>query len=194
MGKTGPKGALSGEAKTGKPVDYRKDYYTGFFAKTYFTRVMRRIVEYGDLKNERGLILDFGCGVGHLKGLLKPYGVRVVGYDLIPELSDIRDYKSVRPSKIVCNAVFEHIRPSGIRKILDDFEAMNPDSALLVALPTENLFSRMGMWLTNNKHLHDDHVTGYKEVNKIIEERYRVEKRCYLMFRMAQVTKYVRKG
>lgn len=169
-------------------IDYRQDYYRGL-AKVYFNRILATIIKFGDLKKEKGLILDWGCGLGYLKRKLKDNNI--VGYDIIPELSDIQDYHNLKPAQIVLNNVLEHLYPQEVRKILTEFQQMNPRVVLLVCLPTENWVSKIMMRLANCKNAHADHVSGYKEINKIIEEKYSLAKRCYIFFRMTQVTKYI---
>ncbi len=175
-------------ARNTATVDYRQDYYRGF-AKIYFNRILETLIKFGDLRNEPGLILDFGCGCGYLKRKLK--NNNVVGYDIIPELSDIQDYCSLKPAQIVLNNVLEHLYSEEIKNLLVEFQQMNPQAILLVCLPTENWISKIMMRLANFKNAHDDHVSRYQKINKIIEEKYRLTRRRYLFFRMAQVTKYI---
>lgn len=174
-------------ARNAPHIDYRKDYYKGF-AKIYFNFILEAIIKLGDLRRKTGLILDFGCGFGHLK---KKLGNQVIGYDIIPELSDLEDYRDLKPAEVVLNNVLEHLHAEEIKKLLSDFGRMNRQAVLLVCLPTENWLSRIMMRLANYKNAHDDHVSGYRLINKIIEEKYYPEKRRYLFFGMAQATKYV---
>lgn len=146
---------------------YEKDYYQGI-SKFYFDRVLDKIIRLGNLKSEKGLILDFGCGFQHLKKKLK--GKSVVGYDIIPELSDVKNYKNLRPSVIVCNAVFEHMDEEELRKTLNNFKNMNNNAKLVVALPTENIVSRIGMILTGYTWAHSDHKLKLRGINYILAE------------------------
>lgn len=169
-------------------IDYREDYYRGF-SKLYFNKILKTIIHFGDLENERGLILDYGCGQGHLKKILK--GKNIVGYDIIPELSDVNDYKKLLPQKIVLSGVLEHLRLSDIEKLILDFLAMNSEAELLVFLPTENFVSKIAMVLSSQRNAHDDHVSKYKEINSLVERYYYPERRKYIFFKMAQITRYV---
>lgn len=169
-------------------IDYREDYYKGL-SKIYFQKILDTIIDYGDLHNEKGLILDFGCGLGHLKKRLK--GKNIIGYDVIKELSDVSDYRKLKPTKIVLSGVLEHIYLDEIKEILKDFKKMNKNAHLLVFLPTENFISKIAMILAGESHAHDDHVSKYKDINELIEKYYYPEKRKYLFLKMAQITKYV---
>ena len=174
--------------KNSNKIDYREDYYKGL-SKIYFQKILNTIIDFGDLNNEKGMILDFGCGVGHLKKRLK--GKNVVGYDIIPELSDVSDYRKLKPSKIVLSGVLEHVYLDEIDKILKNFMRMNKHAMLLVFLPTENSISKIAMFLAGESHAHDDHVSKYKDINRLIEKYYYPQKRKYLFLNMAQITKYV---
>lgn len=174
--------------KNSDNIDYREDYYKGL-SQIYFQRILNTLIGFGDLDKEKGLILDFGCGVGHLKKKLKEKNV--VGYDIIPELSDIKDYKKLKPVKIVLSGVLEHIYLYEIDKIIKNFTKMNKKAELLVFLPTENFISKIAMLLARESHAHDDHVSKYKEINKLIEKYYSIKRRKYLFLNMAQITHYV---
>ena len=127
---------------------YSKDYYKGI-AKIYFNRILKKIIKIGDLRKEEGLILDFGCGFNHLKKNLK--NKNVVGYDIIPELTDIRDYKILKPNVIVCNSVLEHLDEDKLRKTIKDFISMNKNARLVTAIPTENFISKIFIGVKANR-------------------------------------------
>src|SRR3990167_821361 len=150
-------------------VNYTEDYYTGL-GGVYFRKVLSTIIRMGNLEDAPGLklILDFGCGVGHLKRAL-PFA-KVIGYDILPENTDIEDYRYLKPDVIVCNAVLEHLSEAQIRHTLGEFVRMNPNAMLLVALPTENLISKIGMVLTTHMTAHDDHELKLRAVNRVLSE------------------------
>ena len=77
--------------------------------------------------------------------------------------------------------------------ILTEFILMNEKVKLLVYLPTENWVSKIAMRLAGQKNAHDDHVSKYKNINKILEKKFILKKRKYIFARMAQVIYYVKK-
>lgn len=178
-------------ARNADTVDYREDYYRGF-AKVYFNKVLDTLIAFGDLSHEQGCILDYGCGVGHLKKRLPQSSV--VGYDIIPELSDIADYRTLKPSKIVLSGVLEHLYLPEIDALLREFMALSPSAELFVFLPTENFVSKIAMHLAGQPHAHDDHVSRYRAVNHAVEKYYTPVRRTYLFFRMAQITRYANRA
>ena len=175
-------------ARNTSTIDYREDYYRGF-AKIYFDRILETIIEFGDLRKKTGLILDFGCGLGHLKNKLA--GRNVVGYDIIPELSDVKDWHSLAPDHIVLSGVLEHLYGQEIEALINEFKQINPRANLLVFLPTENWISKIAMCLAGQKNAHDDHVSKYNKINEIIEKDYYPAQRRYLFLKMAQITEYI---
>ena len=146
-------------------IDYHHDYYKGL-AKIYFLRIVDTIIRLGRLRQEQGVILDFGCGYQYLKRRLNKSNV--LGYDIIPELSDVRDYKHLKPAVIVCNNVLEHFPLSDIEKLLRQFKKMNPSVLLITATPTENFLSRIGMLLTGQKEAHADHKSKLADITELL--------------------------
>jgi SAM-dependent methyltransferase len=179
---------ISNMARNTNTIDYREDYYRGL-SKIYFEKIITIIIAFGDLRKGEGLILDFGCGLGHLKKRLQEKNV--IGYDIIPELSDVADYKTLTPSKIVLSGVLEHMYIDEIEKLLHDFIQMNPYAELLIFLPTENFVSKIAMHLAGQVHAHDDHISKYKDINKVIEKYYYLKKRKYIFLHMGQISHYV---
>ncbi|MEK6861790.1 MAG: methyltransferase domain-containing protein [Nanoarchaeota archaeon] len=150
-------------------IDYHEDYYKGV-GGIYFKKILDKIIKIGNLDQENGIILDFGCGHNHLKRRLD--NKKVIGYDIIPDLSGIRDYRKLKPDVIVCNNILEHFtKPEVIIKI-KEFKKMNKNSRLITATPTENWLSKLGMFVTGMTNAHDDHKTKLKEINNILSEYY----------------------
>lgn len=149
----------------GTDMDYREDYYIGG-SGFYFKRIIKTIINFGELTQEPGPILDFGCGVGHLK---KTVGATVVGYDIIPELSDVTDYRKVKPTVIVCNNILEHFDLPELERLLRTFKKMNSKAKLITAIPTENILSRIGMLFTGEWEAHADHKSKLKEINTLLD-------------------------
>ena len=177
-------------ARNTRTIDYTEDYYKGF-SGIYFRKILNTIIKFGNLKNEKSLILDFGCGVGHLKKTLKKNNI--INYDIEPELTEIVNYKNLKPKKIILSGVLEHLYLEEIEKLLDEFILMNKNVGLLVYLPTENWISKIAMRLAGQKNAHDDHVSKYSDINKILEKKFALKKRKYIFARMAQISYHVKK-
>lgn len=133
-------------------------------------------IKLADLKKSE-LILDFGCGSGWLKNLLRDKGYNVVGYDIIEEQSDVKDYKKLKPDKIFVLDVIEHIPKEEILEIIKNFKKMNPNFELITAIPTENWLSRKARRLLGKTERVESHITSLKEILKILNSELRLRKK-----------------
>ena len=66
--------------------------YSGF-SRYYFRKLLNSIINVGCLTRRSIRVLDFGCGNGELKKLLP--NANIIGYDIIPHLSDVDDWRKV---------------------------------------------------------------------------------------------------
>ena len=164
-----------------------EDYHKGLVAR-YMNKIFVEIAKICNRDGEK-LILDFGGGYGHLSKFLVCNDVVV--YDVVPELSQVEDYRQLKPNIIVCCHVLEHMSSEDIENTMREFIKMTPNK-LIIALPTENIFSKIGVWITRLKSAYEDipHLTTYKEVNKIVERYFKLVNRKYLVCKMTQLSIY----
>ena len=133
-----------------------------------FYRIKFKIaISYAQLKKD-DLILDFGCGTGQLKKMLPGY--KLIGYDIDPKLTKIKDYTKIKPDKIFALDVFEHIPQEEIRRILRNFKKMNLNFVLVTAIPTETWLWRKARKLMGLSETVTDHITKLEEILKILNE------------------------
>ena len=138
-----------------------------FFIREFSRKKISIALKLADLKKE-DFILDFGCGEGWLKNILKIKGYNVKGYDITPEHSDMEDYRKLKPDKIFALDVFEHIPKEEIKKIIKDFKKMNSDFEIIVSIPTENLISRKSRKILGKSERVKGHITPLKEILEIL--------------------------
>lgn len=139
------------------------------------------------------LILDFGCGEGFIKKLSK--GKNVVGYDCLPEYSDIQDYRSLKPDLIVCSHVLEHLNIHELNSLLDDFKRMNPKAKLAVAFPTETIISGIATSLLSivSVHVHADHKSKYPSVMKELSKSFDLVEEFNVFLGLTKICYYIPK-
>lgn len=142
--------------------------------RTYFKKKIDASIKIAKLKKE-DIILDFGCGAGWLEKKLK--GFNITGYDINPDKTFIKDYKTLKPTKIFCLDVFEHIPPSEIREIINNFRKMSDNFQLIVSVPTGNFISRKVRKLVGKTEVPKEHITSYKEILKILKENFKIKKK-----------------
>ena len=144
--------------------------------RTFSRTKINLILKMADLKKD-DLILDFGCGKGWLKNKLKEGGYNVIGYDITPEHTDIKDYTKIKPNKIFLTDVFEHLSKEEIEKIIANFKRMNPDFEIITSIPTENLVSRKARKILGKRERAMDHITPLKDILEILNRNLKLVKK-----------------
>jgi len=132
----------------------------------------KKILKMADLKGNE-TILDFGCGAQSLKKSL-PEGCKYIGFDVVSEYSDIKDYKKLKDVDVVFSlSVFEHLSPKDLESNLRTFKKMGVKK-LVVELPREDSFlNRFGSWLFGLEFDHAvNHRLGWREAIKIIDKHF----------------------
>ena len=142
--------------------------------RLYFNWKWNIAIKLADL-NKDDLILDFGCGTQELKRKLPNHNV--IGYDLTPEHSDVKNYTEISPTKIFALDVLEHIPKKELEKIFKNFQKMNKKFALITIIPTENWVSRKLRKLISKPERVSDHVTTIKEILDLLKKYFKLEKK-----------------
>jgi len=142
--------------------------------RVYFNKKINASIRIARL-NEKDVILDFGCGAGWLEKKLKKFNI--TGYDINPEKTFIDDYRKVKPTKIFCLDVFEHIPVEEIKKIVENFKKMAPSFQMIVSIPTGNFISRKVRKLVGKDEVPKEHITSYDEILKILKDNFKIKKK-----------------
>lgn len=142
--------------------------------RIYFKQKINAAIKLAGLKKE-DIILDFGCGAGWLENKLEGFNVK--GYDINPKKTFIKNYKSIKPTKIFCLDVFEHIPSSEIITIIKNFKEINKHFHLIVSIPTGNLLSRKVRRLVGKTEVPKEHITSYKEILEILKKNFTLKKK-----------------
>lgn len=158
--------------------DFRKNYYSGLKG-FYFYSILKCIIKIGGLRKRDVKILDFGCGVGKLKKLL---GDKVVGYDIIPELSDVDDWRKVDFDVVVANEVFYLFSEEELRTFLNELYNCNPKVDLIVGISRQGVLNNFLKILAGQKNAHDGtKLMPYDEL-RILKDRMKVVKKRTVFF------------
>lgn len=120
--------------------------------KFYFYKILKVIIKIGNLRKSDGTILDFGCGKGKLKLLLKTS--KVVGYDLIKKFSDIDNWEKVEFEYFIANQVFYSMTSNDLKKLLIKIRNINPNTKLIVGTSRVGILNKLGMILFNKRDAH----------------------------------------
>lgn len=111
------------------------------------------------------LILDFGCGRQYFK---KTSSFKnVIGYDIVPEFSDVSDYSTLKPDIILCNHT------------LEDFKRMKP-KFIITGIPTENMISK-ACAMIGKPHGYFEHKTSITRIHREMTKRFNLLSRKNVM-------------
>ena len=94
-----------------------------YISSIYFNNIldnMIKIISKNEKKNIK--ILDFGCGQGYLKKRLKKNKqLKVIGFDVVKELSDVVNWKMVKFDYFLACHVFVYLKKKKIENIITNF-------------------------------------------------------------------------
>ena len=141
--------------------------YSGL-SKFYFRGLLTQIVRSGRLNRPGICILDFGCGRGELKRLLT--GANVIGYDIIPSLSDVMDWRSIDFDVLVANEVFYSFNPCDLETLLMELKSKNKALELVVGISRQGLLNNIGKYLLRRADAHSATQIGPKEELEILKK------------------------
>jgi 2-polyprenyl-3-methyl-5-hydroxy-6-metoxy-1,4-benzoquinol methylase len=150
--------------------DFHENYYSGLKG-TYFNRIIRKIISIASLDKRKIRILDFGCGVGKLKKVL---GNKVINYDVLEDLSEIKDWKKAKFDVIVANEVFYLFTHDELRKFISDLYKINPDAELIVGISRQEIINKILAFLAGQRDAHDNTKLKHDDEIRILRERMKI--------------------
>lgn len=162
--------------------DFSKDYYVGL-KRFYFYRVLKKVIEIGDLRNRKIKILDFGCGTGKLKTLLPQ---KVINYDINPELTEVSDWRKAKFNVVVANAVFYLMTEKELRIFLSELYKYNPKLELIFVTSKRNIINQVLKYLSSEHDAWDDTTLQREDELKILTDKMKIIKKINVYF-MAEV-------
>lgn len=145
--------------------------YSGL-SKFYFRSLLKQIINVGNLRKPDITILDFGCGKGELKRIL--VGANVIGYDIIPSLSDVVDWRSVDFDIFVSNEVFYSFSENELEELLLELKEKNVNLELVVGISRQGLLNNIGKYLLGRSDAHSAKKLDPKKELEILERHCRI--------------------
>jgi hypothetical protein len=125
--------------------------YTGL-SQFYFRYLLKQIIKTGALEQEGIAILDFGCGRGELKRMLPDK--TILGYDILPHLSEVPDWRGVNFDVLVANEVFYSFSEMELTKLLDELRKHNPSLVLVIGISRQGALNNIGKYLLGRLNAH----------------------------------------
>jgi hypothetical protein len=156
-----------------------------FISKIYFNYILKIIIKL-ILINKYKVIIDFGSGYGYLKKLLtqmyEEKKIKVINYDIIKELSEVRSYKNIKFECLVANQVFYLFDNKQLNKLLSYLKRTKPNLNLIVTISRQSLLNNIGKFLLNEKNAHKGTKLSPFEELKILQRHTLVKKKINVLF------------
>lgn len=148
-------------------------------SKLYFRHLLRQIINVGKLRRPDITILDFGCGSGELKHLLA--GVNVIGYDIIPSLSDVEDWRAVDFNVLVSNEVFYSFSENELEELLQELVKKCVNLELVIGTSRQGILNNIGKYLLGSPGAHSATKIGPKKELEILERHCKINRKKNVM-------------
>ncbi len=176
---------------TASTLDHHQHQYnTSYLTATYHRLVLRQAVRMARLRPEMH-VLDYGCGHQQLRRGLPP-GVHYTGYDIVTELSDVKDPRSAHYDLVFAIQVLMYLDGPGLRAWVECFARLT--SNLVVMVPARNflkdevLDSVFGL-----KKLREDMVRSHpKEIYDQLSRRFSLDSSRNVLW-MDEITRWRRR-
>jgi len=158
--------------------DFSKSYYKGLKG-IYFYKILDTIIQIGNLRKRNVKILDFGCGIGEFKKLLPD---KVLGYDTMPEFTEISDWKKANFDTMVSNEVFYTFSKEELVNFLDELYKYNPKCELIVGISKQRFLNKILCILADQMDAYADTKLKPREEISILKQRMYVIKKINVFF------------
>ena len=142
--------------------------YNNIIANLYFKKIIKNIIEIGNLSNLDKKVLDFGCGNKLLCKSMQ--NKTVLNYDIKPEFSDYKNYHDLDFDVIVINHVLEYFTITEIIELFENLKKINYKTEIIIGLSTRGLLSNIFKNLLLQFNAHDNFLSSYQEIVQVIEK------------------------
>ena len=123
----------------------------GYVSSIYFNRILDYIVKVIS-KNKKKIIkvLDYGCGNSYLKERAKKNKkIKIIGYDIVKELTDVLNWKTVKFDIFVSCHVFTYLKKKEVEDIIKFLKKKYPDTLVIVAITRQGWLNKFGTYILN---------------------------------------------
>ena len=154
-----------------------------FVSAIYFNLILKKIISLIE-ENKFKEILDFGCGFGYLKKkiLKKINNIKVINYDIIQELSEVKTYKNLQFECLVANQVFYLFEKKALNKLLIYLKNKFPNLKLIIVISRQSLLNNIGKFILNEKNAHKGSKLNPRLEFKILKKHCLILKRINIFF------------
>lgn len=149
---------------------------SNFISKIYFNKIYQKIILIGNFKKKK-IIVDFGCGLGELKKLniKKKNKSKIINYDIISELSEVKTYENLKFDTIVFCQTLYLLKPKKIKILLAKLKSQNKNLEIIVVYSTQSILNRLFAILLGHTNAHNNTITSPKKERELLLNQ------CYLI-------------
>ena len=148
-----------------------KKYHTtrpNLFSSIYFNFLYKKIINQLNF-NKKLIILDFGCGLGLLKKkIIKEKNLKVINYDLVEKLSDVKNWKDKKFDVIIFSQVLYLFSKKEFIQLFKQLKKHNKDLIIICAFSTQSIMNKVGKFLLAHKDAHKDTKTFPLEEERLL--------------------------
>ena len=141
----------------------------------YFSRILKNIINIGNLNQKNISILDYGCGKQQLSKMIKRG--RVINYDINPKYSDINSIDNCKFDLVVMNHVLLYIEAKHQIDLFKKIKNINPNAKLIIGIGKQNIISNILKTLALNFNAHQNTKIKYRKQVQLIYENTNVIKK-----------------
>ena len=151
---------------------------TGF----YFNYIIKNIYSLIDI-NKTVKVLDFGCGFGYLKKKLnKIKKIKIINYDIIDELTEIKDWKKINFDYLVSTHVFMYLEKKELDKLLIDLKKCNQNLKMIVTISRQGLLNNIGKFILGEPEAHTGTRLNPNNQVKSLTKKMKIIKKKNILF------------
>lgn len=153
--------------------------YSGL-AEFYFRFLLKQLIKVGALERPGITILDFGCGTSQLKRTLP--NANVIGYDIIPALTDVGDWRDVNFDVLIANEVFYSFEEDQLEALLAELKEKNSKLELVVGISRQSILNNIGKFLLGRPDAHSATKIGPKKELEILLRSCEIKRKKNVLF------------
>ena len=150
----------------------------GNVSGVYFNNILENVIKLICYKRKIK-VLDFGCGYGYLKKKLKKNkNIKVIGYDIVSQLSDVKDWKRIRFDYFISTQVFVYFTKKKLNELVIYLKKNYPNVKVIITISNQGWLNKLGAYILNEPEAHtnfiltpDQEIGIFKKHMKIIKEK-----------------------
>jgi SAM-dependent methyltransferase len=156
----------------------------GYISSIYFNNIFSNIIKIISKNKKKNIkVLDFGCGNGYLKKKLKENKkIRVIGYDIVKELTETSNWKKVKFDYFVSCHVFMYLNKIKIKNIINFIKKQRPNAKIIVAISRQSFLNKIGAFILNERNAYTNVCLSSAEEISILQKHLKIVEKKNVFF------------